>query len=658
MPARHFIVATAGHPGHGKSALVRALTGSDPDRFPEAKAPGVTIDPGYSRMELPDRAGGTGDVFSLGLVDLPGPEDLVKDRGADLAELGLALLVVAADDGWMPQTEEHVQLLTYLGVTRAVVALTQADLLVGRQVAVVEAVRARLTGTPFADAPVIPTPVVAGHGCEELKAALASVLATTPPPADVGKPRLAVDRVFNSQGGGTVVVGTLAGGTFRRGQAVVVQPAGRPTRVRGLQSHGIDLETSVPGQRVGLNLSDIAPRSEGTAAGVGRGDTLSFPGLGRAADAADVLLVRSARLAGLKTPAARPLADRARVRVYFGCAGVAATVFLHGGGALLAGQEVLAQLRFENPVYRFGGDRFIVLDQDGEAILAGGFVLDPDGHRKHWQHRAQRALLEARAAAPADPAVWVASQLARDGVVARAGLLAKTQFSAATVASALSALAGEKRAVPAGELAADAGRWREWLERAAEAVDLAHRAHPEWVGLPLAELEAPFEEELGLPGAFEALTEALCLAGFVQDGTTIRRATHRPALPPRLEAAGNWLRQTLAEKPLEPPARKELVGDRASHEALRFLLETGEAVAVGPDLVLTAGAYSQAVSRVKAVLCQRGPATVSELRQALGCTRRLMVPLCEKLDHEGLTHREGDVRRWAGVAEPPYRPGS
>src|SRR5258708_6293958 len=206
MTVRNFIMAAGGHVDHGKSALVKALTGIDPDRLPEEKARGITIDLGFAHLELP----APGDSsFQLGIVDVPGHEDFVKNMVAGVGSIDLALIVVAADDGWMPQTEEHLQILAYLGITRAIVALTKIDLAADEQAAA-SGVRAKLAGSPFAEAPIIPTPVIFGRGLTELKDALAKVLSTTPGPRDVVKPRLAVDRVFILRGVGTIVTGTLA----------------------------------------------------------------------------------------------------------------------------------------------------------------------------------------------------------------------------------------------------------------------------------------------------------------------------------------------------------------------------------------------------------------------------------------------------------------
>src|SRR5213595_1565214 len=207
MTVRHFIMATAGHVDHGKSALVKALTGTDPDRLPEEKARGITIDLGFAHLELPSTINGQPSTFHLGIIDVPGHEDFVKNMVAGVGSIDLALFVVAADDGWMPQTEEHLQILTYLGVSRAVIALTKSEL--GGIDSATKQIRIQLRGTRFAGSPIVPTSIRTGQGIENLKSAIASELAAMHPQRDFGKPRLFVDRAFTLRGIGTVVTGTL-----------------------------------------------------------------------------------------------------------------------------------------------------------------------------------------------------------------------------------------------------------------------------------------------------------------------------------------------------------------------------------------------------------------------------------------------------------------
>src|SRR5215218_423302 len=252
MTSRSYILATAGHVDHGKSSLVRALTGTDPDRLPEEKARGITIELGFAHLDLESPGGNV----HLGIIDVPGHEDFVKNMVAGVGSIDLALLVVAADDGWMPQTEEHLQILLYLGVKHAVVALTKADL-IPDAAPVTHIVREKLKGTPFAEAAIVPTSIGDARTCDALKAALAAAVVGLAPQPDIGKPRLPVDRAFTLKGVGTVVTGTLTGGSLKRGQAAIVQPSGRPARVRTLHNHNSDVEMIGPGNRAALNLPDV-----------------------------------------------------------------------------------------------------------------------------------------------------------------------------------------------------------------------------------------------------------------------------------------------------------------------------------------------------------------------------------------------------------------
>ena len=641
MQPLSFILATAGHVDHGKSSVVKALTGIDPDRLPEEKARGITIDLGFAHLELPAPAGAANQPpFHLGIVDVPGHEDFVKNMVAGVGSIDLALFIVAADDGWMPQTEEHLQILNYLGVTRAVVALTKIDLATD-EAAVIAALREKLRGSPFAEALVVATSTVTGRGFDELKTTLARVLAQTPPPRDFGKPRLPVDRVFTLRGFGTVITGTLTGGTLKRGQAIVIQPAGQATRARTLQNHNHDVESAGPGTRTAVNLPDVALRSETQLDGVGRGDVLTVAELGAAGNTIDVVLEKSPRASG---GAARLLKDGALVRVHHGSANHRARVCLLDRKPLAPGERVIAQLRFEAPVFVFTGDRFIIRDWAEQETLAGGVVLDADASRRTFRREKQRKFLTRLAAAPADVRECVAAWIERDGVANRAELLLKSLFSAAAITAAVNELTAAGLVVVAGELVADAAQWRGLRQRAEAAIDAIHQTHPELPGLPLNQLRAELEPVLPMPEVFDALVADLTRGGFRQSAAAIQRATHRPALPPNLAAAGARLRAALAAKPFEPPSRKELAPDAVAQLALRFLLQTGEAVELGAEAVLSADAFARATEIVKGFLRAQGRATVSELRQPLGTSRRILVPLLEKLDRDGITQRQGDWR--------------
>ena len=504
MPTRSYILATAGHVDHGKSAVVRTLTGTDPDRLPEEKARGITIDLGFAHLDLPEAGA------HLGIVDVPGHEDFVKNMVAGVGSIDLALFIVAADDGWMPQTEEHLQILTYLGVTRAVVALTKIDL-AADEAAARARVAERLRKTPFENAPIVSTSIVTRRGFDELKAALAAELKDLPPQKDVGKPRLPVDRAFVLKGVGTVVTGTLTGGPLKRGQAAVVQPSGKPARVRTIQTHNAEVEAVGPGNRVALNLPDLQVDADGRAAAhsVGRGDVITLADFGKPSDTVDVLLTRTARVTSNGTTATpRGIRDATRVRMHLGSGDFPCRVYFVGPEKELnPGAAALAQLRFEGPVFAFAGDRFIVRDWPGQHTLAGGVVLDPAAHRKGYRQEARRAFLAPRAAAPDDVMPFARTEVARLGVARRPALLVQSRFAAPEVAAAVAQLAAGGAVVAAGDVVADAARWKALHDKAAGAIDADHAARPEQLGLKLTDLRAALGD--GLPAGEAAVFDAL-----------------------------------------------------------------------------------------------------------------------------------------------------
>jgi selenocysteine-specific elongation factor len=636
MSTRNYILATAGHVDHGKSALVKTLTGIDPDRLPEEKARGITIELGFAHVELP--ADLPGVSLHIGIVDVPGHEDFIKNMVAGVGSVDLALLTVAADDGWMPQTEEHLQILQHLGVERAVVAVTKIDLTGSSEESVVASAREALRGTIFAGAPIVPTSSVTGRGIDELKAALSRAFSEAPPPRDIGKPRLPIDRVFSLRGVGTVITGTLAGGRLNRNQPVVLEPSGKAARIRSIQTHNREVESVGPGMRTALNLADVNDSE------VRRGDVVTAPESAGAHLAFDVLLERSTRLYGNHTRPARPLKDGALVRVHHGSANVPARVVFLEKAEMNPGQKRVAQLRLKAPLLMFIGDRFIIRDCAEQMTLGGGLVLDMTPARVFSRSPAHRELLEKRAASPQDPAIAVQTLLDRDGIVCRTGLLGRSKFSEIEIVGAIEQLRDAGTAVISGNLVASAPWWKKVLQAAVDAIDERHRSHPEQAGLPLSELRDALDGCLFLPETFPAMLAGLSKAGFIQSGNIIRRLNHRLALPPQLEEAGRRIRSALSIKLLDPPSRKELAPDKPGQQVLRFLIDNREAVEVSAEIVLLSEGFARAAEMIRKLLQDRGAATVSELRQYLNSSRRIVVPLLEKLDRDGITRREGDKR--------------
>jgi selenocysteine-specific elongation factor len=643
METRHFIIGTAGHIDHGKSSLVRALTGTDPDRLPEEKARGMTIDLGFAHLVLDDAASGI--RCDVGIVDVPGHADFVKNMVAGVGSIDAVILVVAADDGWMPQTEEHLQILDYLGVRNAVVALTKSDLTEDLKDAIAS-VRHVLQDSPFADAAIVPVAAPHGIGLDDLRAALVTMLRSTPPPADIGKPRLPVDRVFSRQGIGTVVTGTLTGGKFPRGGAAVVQPHGQATHLRGLQHHHSSVETATPGRRTAVNLADVAVAEREHRSGVARGDVVTLPSLGSAHDTLDVVIACSSR----ESRGDRPLRNGQKVVWHHGSAGIEARLYLQGVRQLDSGASAPAQLRFRGKVYAFSGDRFVLRDVARQRTLAGGLVIDPDAGRAHFRKPKFRACLETCAANAGDPAILMAALLARDGARLRESLLLKSRWSAGELETAAAGLtrAGTLRAE--GPWLIDCAWWESQVAAAGSLIRSWHRARPELPGLDAAEFQSQAAGLLPDKRLLDPLTASLAAVGFIRSGRHFRHIAHRPALPPQLQASGARLRAALARNPVEPPGIAELITSPLDRQALKFLCDTGEAVQLDEKAVLLSDALESLKETITSHLAKTGGATASDLRTVTSTTRRILIPLLERMDREGLTRRDGDFRR---LRQPP-----
>jgi selenocysteine-specific elongation factor len=631
---KHFILATAGHVDHGKSALVKALTGTDPDRLPEEKARQITIELGFAQLIL---AGPNEQRLHVGIVDVPGHEDFVRNMIAGVGSIDLALLIVAADDGWMRQTEEHLQILTYLGVKRAVIALTKSDL--GNPERTGKEIRSQLRDTVFARSPIIPTSVRTGEGIENLKNAVASECSTIQAQRDLRKPRLFIDRAFTLHGIGTVVTGTLIGGQLHRGQSVIVQPHDFAARIRSIQSHGSELECAQPGMRTAINLPDVAI---GDGPGqIKRGDVITAVDLGKSSASLIVILEKSSR-PGRKDMAARPFKNGSSAYLHHGTSRFPAKIYMLEGRALEPGEQTIAQVKLKLPMFAFIGDRFVLRDASEQHTIAGGVVLDPNGDRGKCRTATQRKLLAARAGALDDVYLCVRSEISANGFMPEQAVLRKSHFSADEIGEALQRLQRGHEIVVHEKIAADTQAWQTLRNRTIELINDAHKTNPERAGLDLNELRTALHDQSS--EVFAALLSDLCATDFVRRGSAIAQISHRPALPPNLQPIAMKIHEALSAKPFDPPARKEIEADRNVLQVLRYLIEAGEVIEVSPDIVLLRENFERMKSAVADFISKNGPATVSELRQKLRTSRRIMVPLLERLDREGVTRRVGDKR--------------
>ena len=621
VTTRHFIIATAGHVDHGKSALVKALTGTNPDRLPEERKRQITIDLGFAELNL---TGPNDGKIHAGVIDVPGHEDFVRNMIAGVGSIDLALFVVAADDGWMPQTEEHLQILSYLGVQHAVIALTKSDL--GQIDLATNQIRSQLYGTSFSDSPLVPTSVRTGTGVQRLAVTLATELSSVKPHRDIRKPRLFVDRVFTMRGIGTIVTGTLTGGVLRRGQQIIVYPTSLETRIRSIQSHGLELEVAESGMRTAINLPDIAVDQ------IRRGDVVTVPGLGGPGSTLAVLLEKSSRFDCEDHAVARPLKNGSVAYVHHGTSRVAAKIVWGENGPLEAGQKKIAQLKLASPMFAFVGDHLVIRDSSEQHTIAGGTVLDPDGDGE--------SLTSSAALDDIDSLVRLTTS--RHGFARRENLLSKSRFGADEISEALIRLQGRGEIILRQHIAVDCELWQKLSAQAAQLIDEAHKQNPERAGVDLNELRSALR--IQEPEMLEALVADLCNCDFIRRGSVVARTSHRPALPTHVQPVEKKIREALSKKPFDPPSRKAIESDPRARQVMGFLIENGDVIEIASDVMLLRESFERMKLQVAEFISKNGPATVSELRQALGSSRRVMVPLLERLDRDGVTRRTEDKR--------------
>jgi selenocysteine-specific elongation factor len=587
------VVATAGHVDHGKSSLVLALTGTDPDRFPEEKARGLTIDLGFGFAVLPS---GT----EVGFVDVPGHVRFIKNMLAGVGAVEVALLVVAANEGWMPQSEEHLRILELLGVAHGLTVITKADLVDDATLELAQLeLDERLAGSPFEAAPVVTVDSRSGRGLDELRTALDSVLAAAPPPPDRGRPRLWIDRVFAARGAGTVVTGTLAGGRLATDDEVVVIPGGRSTRIRGIESHHQRLEVAEPGSRVALNLAGVEHHQLRRGNAVVRPDQWAEP---------TVIDVAVIRVAGEKL-------RRGVLQAYAGSGEHRVRL------RPLDAEGRFARLRLDASVPLAPGDRLVLRDPGSRRTVAGAEVLDvaPVGRAK---------------AAPARLALSLGPRLLTGrpwlGLDELGPLAGMSGDDAGELATALIA---EGIAARAGDWLVNATVLHEVRREVNDRVVAHHRDRPLDRGVELSALAATLRIDAArLRAALEDAPDLTVDRGVVRHRSYQERASDSPEARQLVEA--------LEAAPFAPPGPGEL---GTSVDLVRALVREGTLVDA-EGVIFAARALDEARVIIETALRTRGSVTVADVRDLLGSTRKYVLPILNRLDAEGVTRRRGDDR--------------
>ena len=616
-----FVIGTAGHVDHGKSTLVKALTGIDPDRLAEEKERGLTIDLGFAWLRLPG-----GEEISI--VDVPGHERFVNNMLAGVGGIDLALLVVAADESVMPQTREHLAILDLLQVKRGLVAITKKDLVDDDWVELVTAeVEELLAGTTVDGSPIVPLSAQSGEGLDELTSTIEDLLGETEPRKDLGRPRLPVDRSFTMSGFGTVATGTLIDGRLNVGQEVEIAPTGRTARIRGLQTHRTKMEQALPGSRVAANLSGVARED------LQRGEVLTTSGWLKATTALDV------RLRVLSdTP--RPLKHNMTVTVHTGSSESVGRLRLLEKQAAQPGDSTWAQLKLAGPLAVVKGDYFVV--RSNGATLGGGSVVVPHARRHRRMYRPVLDRLEVMERGSAREVLLKTIEASEPTEFGQLVNGANLEPSAAR--SELRAMAAERlvvvlgdRAVGKGAYVHTAAGWASVADGARAFLSAFHRRLPLRKGAPKEELRSRLRMA---PGVFNDALATLGTDGvLVEEGPSVRLPEHRAQLTDDHRAAVDEYLGRLRASPYSPPTDSPL-----DPEVLSVLADSGEIVKVSETVVFDAAAYKRMADRIVAHTKDQGEITVADVRDMFGASRKYALAMMDYLDQQRITRRVGDAR--------------
>ncbi len=622
-----FVLGTAGHVDHGKSALVKALTGIDPDRLPEEKARGLTIDLGFAWFDA-------GDGTPIGIVDVPGHERFIKNMIAGVGAIDFVLFVVAADDGWMPQSTEHLDILRFLGVRHGLIAITKTDLVKSDWLElVIEDVKEKTAGTFLEKASVIPVSSVTGEGLEDLRAAIDEVIARLPGREDIGRPRLYIDRAFTIAGRGSVVTGTLVEGSLEVGGEVVLVPSGIKARIRELQSHKRTVKKVGPGRRVAVNLSGVERRD------LSRGECLVEP---QDAQTHTFILVSLTLLADSRWT----IKTGRKVLALWGTAEPEAVCRLLDADQINPRESGICELRLSQPVKARLGDRFVLRLPTPGVTIGGGRVLDFPSHRVTRSNSAYLGVLRRRAEDFSLPVI-LQTEMAKVGWMPVSAPLVDVPYSSEAIdKETLDLIASGQWMSLVGGLI-DARRAEKLRQNALDVLADRHKSMPFVYGYN----ETEWREKLHVP---EILFKAL-LTSWLEKGL-VRVTDGRYQLPGfELDLPSDWkfeadaLEELITAGGLAPPTKTELESKSGhAREILSFWLSTGRMVSLPDGVIFPRGVFDNAVARICEFCRANQPVTVSQVRDLLGTSRKYVVPLLTHTDKLGLTRREGDLRFWAG----------
>jgi selenocysteine-specific elongation factor len=611
-----YVIGTAGHIDHGKSALIQKLTGIDPDRLQEEKERGMTIDLGFAWLKLPNGN-------EVGIIDVPGHERFIKNMLAGVGAIDLALLVIAANESVMPQTREHLDILNLLGIKRGVVAITKKDLVNDELLDLVKMEAEEVIKDTFLkDAPIMPVSAVTGEGIADLIGTIEDSLKDIAPKRDRGKPRLFIDRIFSISGAGTVVTGTLIEGQLMAGEEVQISPTGLKARIRGLQTHKKQLQKASPGSRVAVNLAGIA------AAQLQRGNVITRPGWMKPTNRIDVRLTL---LPNIKNN----LLHGSVVSFFTGSSEELAKLHLPDRERVESGEKVIAQFSFSSPVSVVKGDHFII--RSPMDTLGGGVIIYPHAvrHRRYRKEIIQNLQrLEGGTTGEIIVAFLELNQPTRfkDLVMECNLMLEEAQ-------EALESLISRGTVITVGKgdsmvLFTGTG-WSDVTRRALDIVNSYHKKYPARTGISKSELTSKLRLDSNSPFLKKLYEDKM----LVEEGATVRLPAHKIEFSAEQLSVINAYLTQLEKNPYSPQADTGLNAD-----ILNRLVEQQKIVKVGDGVIFSKQAYDEMVNRIVNYARKNGKVTLAEVRDMFNTSRKFAKALLEYMDEKKITKRVGDER--------------
>jgi len=618
------VIGTAGHVDHGKSALVAALTGTHPDRLKEEQEREMTIDLGFGWLTLPDGE-------DVGIVDVPGHRDFIENMLAGVGGIDAALLVIAADEGIMPQTREHLAILDLLQIPGGLIALTKTDLVQDPSWLglLTSDIQLALANTVLRDAPVIPVSAKTGAGIDSLISHLQTLLGQKPMRPDLARPRLPVDRVFSMAGFGTVVTGTLSDGTLSVGDEIEILPGGYLGRVRGLQTHKRKEERAVPGSRTAVNVSGINMDQ------IHRGDVLTRPGQYQSTRRLD------ARFRLLDDVSA-PMQHNDEVKFFVGASETIGIARLLGVDELVPGEEAWIQLELREPVVAVRGDRYILRRPSPGETLGGGSVIDPHPNERHKRMDVSviSSLTKMAQGSPAEVLLEAARSLE---IATRHELASRARIDDSTAEAAIKKLMADGALVSLDDsVIMSQSKWDELRGQSIEYVTAFHKKLPLRRGMAREELKSKLNLDARVFNLLIAQYESRHI--LIHTAGVVALPSHTVTFSAAQQTKADALLKRFATAPFATPSVKECVAE-VGEDVFAALADTGAVRLVSPEVVFRSADYESLVAGVKSALAERGQISLAEVRDLFGTTRKYAQALLEHLDSIGVTIRDGDVRK-------------